>query len=69
MDRYRDSNLRLADASILVLADRYGAPDVLTLDERHFRAVRDGAGRPFRILPADVGADGRSIAETDSDYA
>ena len=44
----------LADASIVVLAARHGVRDVLTLDERHFRAMRAAGGRPFRILPADA---------------
>ena len=56
LDRYRDLDLGLADASILVLAERYGTRDILTLDERHFRAVRDSRGRPFRVLPADRAA-------------
>ena len=43
----------LADASIVVIAARYGVRDLLTLDERHFRAMRGPGGRPFRILPAD----------------
>ena len=54
LDRYHDLDLGLADASILVLAKRYGTRDILTLDVRHFRAVRDSGGRPFRILPADA---------------
>jgi predicted nucleic acid-binding protein len=37
----------------VVLANRYGIRDVLTLDERHFRALRGPNGRPFRLLPAD----------------
>jgi hypothetical protein len=44
----------LADASIVVIAARYGVRDLLTLDERHFRAMRGPGGRPFRILPADA---------------
>ena len=56
LDRYPDMGLGLADASILVLAKRYGTRDILTLDERHFRAVRDSRGRPFRVLPADLAA-------------
>lgn len=44
----------LADASIVVLAGRYGVGDLLTLDERHFRAIRGPGSRPFRILPADA---------------
>jgi predicted nucleic acid-binding protein len=54
MDRYVGLELGLADASLVVLADRYGTSDVLTLDERHFRTLRGPAGRPFRILPADA---------------
>ncbi len=50
---YRDLEIGIADASILVLANRYGCRDVLTLDERHFRALR-WRGKPFRILPADA---------------
>lgn len=54
IDRFADLHLGLADASIVVLADRHGTSDVLTLDERHFRALRDAHGRPFRVLPADA---------------
>jgi len=43
----------LADASIVVLARRYGVHEVLTLDERHFR-VLPGPGGPFRLIPADA---------------
>lgn len=54
LDRYRDLNLGLADASSVVLADRLGIGDVLTFDQRHFRAVTRSDGRPFRVLPADA---------------
>ena len=56
MDRYQDLDLGLADASIVVLAERHGLHEVVTLDERHFRAVLGPGGRPFRILPADASA-------------
>lgn len=52
--QYADLRLGLADASIVVLADRHNVSDVLTLDERHFRTVRRSAGGRFRILPADA---------------
>jgi predicted nucleic acid-binding protein len=52
--RYRDLDLGLADASIVVLAERHGVLDVLTLDERHFRVVRGPRHRPFRLLPSDA---------------
>jgi len=50
--RHPALGIGLADASIVVLAAKYGVRDVLTLDERHFRVLRPG-GKPFRILPAD----------------
>jgi uncharacterized protein len=56
LDRYPSLGLGIADASIVVLAERYGTRDLLTLDERHFRTVRDASGKPFRILPADLAA-------------
>jgi predicted nucleic acid-binding protein len=54
MERYADLDIGLTDASIVVLAHRYGVHDVLTLDERHFRALLGPADRPFRVLPADA---------------
>lgn len=45
----------LADASLVVLAHRYGTDRLLTLDERHFRVLRTREGQPFRLLPADAG--------------
>jgi uncharacterized protein len=53
-ERHRSLRLGLTDASIVVLAARYGTLDILTLDERHFRAVRPTPRRHFRILPADT---------------
>ena len=52
IDRYCDLNIGLADASIVVLAGKLGCDRVLTLDERHFRALRTPAGEPFVVLPA-----------------
>lgn len=51
--RHGDLEIGLADASLVVLASRYGTRDLLTLDERHFRVLRGPGGRPFRLLPAD----------------
>jgi len=53
VDKYRDLEIGLSDASIVVLAERYQCPDVLTLDHRHFRALRHSGRRMFHILPAD----------------
>ncbi len=52
-DRYRDLVIGAAGASVVVLAERHRTVDILTLDLRHFRAIRNSKGRPFRLLPAD----------------
>jgi hypothetical protein len=54
VERYSDLRIGLAAASILVLAARYGTTRVLTLDERHFRAMRPLHADAFTILPADA---------------
>jgi uncharacterized protein len=53
MARYADLDIGLADASIVVLAERHDASTVLTLDERHFRTLQAPGPRAFRLLPAD----------------
>ena len=52
--RFADLAIGLADASLVVLAERHKICDVLTLDERHFRALRAHGQKRFRILPADL---------------
>lgn len=56
MRRYADLRIGLADASIVVLAEKHSTSDVLTFDQRHFRAIRRSDGRPFRLLPDDFPA-------------
>ena len=51
--KYRDADVGLADASLVVLARRHQLHDVLTLDERHFRTLRPGPRTRFRLLPTD----------------
>jgi uncharacterized protein len=60
IEKHGGLDIGVADASIVVLSHRYGTLDVLTLDERHFRALRGSDGRRFRILPADGDGDGGS---------
>src|ERR1700720_2207421 len=36
-ERYADTGLGLADASLVALAERLGTIEIATLDERHFR--------------------------------
>jgi predicted nucleic acid-binding protein len=52
--QYRDLGIGLTDASLVVLAARHQADRILTLDERHFRALRTPAGGAFALLPADA---------------
>ena len=56
VERYRDLRLGLADASLIVLAERHGTTRILTFDERAFRAVPPLQGGTFTILPADSSA-------------
>ena len=51
LKRHRDLDIGLADASIVVLAQRYGVLEMLTLDHRHFDALRGPGGRRFRLRP------------------
>jgi predicted nucleic acid-binding protein len=54
VERYRDLQIGLADASLVILAAKHGSRRVLTLDERHFRAIEPLQGGHFTILPADA---------------
>lgn len=51
IERYRDQGIGVADASLVVLADRYRTRTLLTLDRRHFDVVRPIGGGRFRIVP------------------
>ena len=53
MERFADLRIGLADASVVVLAERHRTIDLLCTDQRHFRSLRGPGGRPFRLLPAD----------------
>lgn len=53
IETYRELGIGLADASIVVLAGRFGTSRVLTLDERHFRTLLTPRREPFTVLPAD----------------
>jgi predicted nucleic acid-binding protein len=49
--RYRDQAIGVADASLVVLADRYHTRELLTLDHRHFDVLRPLSGGRFKLLP------------------
>lgn len=50
--QYRDFPLGASDASIIALAERLETPYVVTLDHRHFRAIRPRHVTAFELLPA-----------------
>lgn len=50
---YDKLGIGLADASLVVLADRYRTNQLFTLDSRHFRIVRTLGGTEFVLLPED----------------
>lgn len=54
VERYRDLHLGLADASLVVLAQRYSTTRIVTFDERAFRTVVPLQGGTFTVLPADL---------------
>jgi hypothetical protein len=49
--RYANLALGIVDASLVALAERLGEPKVVTLDQRHFRAVRPAHVEAFEIRP------------------
>jgi hypothetical protein len=54
-ERYADTGLGLAGASLVSFAERVATIEIATLDERHLRVVRPlAAGDAFRLLPADA---------------
>ncbi|MDP8978231.1 MAG: PIN domain-containing protein [Actinomycetota bacterium] len=52
--QYRDLEIGVTDASLVVLSERHETVDILTLNRRHFRTIPGPRERPFRILPADT---------------
>jgi predicted nucleic acid-binding protein len=51
VERYRDFPLGGTDASVVTLAERLGTDLLITLDRRHFAAVRRDDGSSFHLLP------------------
>lgn len=49
--KYRDQHIVAADASNVVLADRYHTRTIATLDRRHFDVLRPLSGRRFSVVP------------------
>ncbi|MEV4222822.1 MULTISPECIES: PIN domain-containing protein [Nonomuraea] len=53
-ERYADMEIGLTDASVALIAARHSTTRVLTLDQRHFRAMKPLWGDCFTVLPADL---------------
>jgi predicted nucleic acid-binding protein len=51
VEQYADFPLGGADAALVALAERYDAELLITLDRRHFSAVRPRHREGFRLLP------------------
>jgi predicted nucleic acid-binding protein len=51
VDTYADFPLGGTDASVIALAERIGAEIVITLDRRHFAAVKPRHHEVFQLLP------------------
>jgi predicted nucleic acid-binding protein len=49
--KYRDQRIGIADASNVVLADRYDTRTMVTLDRRHFSVLRPIRGGRFAVVP------------------
>jgi predicted nucleic acid-binding protein len=50
MDRYADTPMDFADATLVLLADLLEISDVLTLDRRGFSTYRTASGNGFRLV-------------------
>jgi predicted nucleic acid-binding protein len=50
MEKYRDTPMDFADATLVIAADRVGVTDILTLDRRGFSTYRTAKRKPFRIV-------------------
>jgi predicted nucleic acid-binding protein len=48
MEKYGDTPMDFADATLLLLAEELGALDILTLDRRGFSIYRTRDGKPLR---------------------
>lgn len=53
IEQYRGLDIGLADAAVMATAERLNVLRILTVDEKHFRAVKPRKGT-FRLLPADT---------------
>jgi len=51
VEQYANCPLGATDASVIAMAERFQTEIVITLDRRHFGAVRPKHCKRFRLLP------------------
>ena len=51
IEKYGDQQIGAADATMVVLADRFQTRTVATLDRRHFTVLRPMSGGRFAVVP------------------
>lgn len=51
INKYRDLNLGLVDASVVAVCERRNIFAVLTTDRRHFSIIKNKSGKSFQLLP------------------
>jgi predicted nucleic acid-binding protein len=54
MEKYRDRPMDLADASLVLLAEKRGLRDIFTLDHADFQVYRLNRRQTFRIWPESL---------------
>ena len=50
MDKYADTPMDFADATLVLLGEELGVSNILTLDRRGFSTYRTGNGKAFRLV-------------------
>ena len=51
MEKYSDTPMDFADATLILLSDEIGTNQIVTLDRRGFAIFRSRKGKHFEILP------------------
>ena len=49
--KYADLKIGITDASLIALAARFETNKIMTLDRRHFSAMKSISGKPIQIIP------------------
>ena len=52
MEKYQDLSIGVTDASLIALAARFETSKIMTLDRRHFSAMKLLSGKPVQVIPS-----------------